>query len=1517
MKYIQVLIIILSICSIISGQGDDSTVKSITMDTIYQNPFTGPVTYQVNVEFVTNVQTEFYYRVFNVLNGALVRDGGLYNLYEKQATVTDSTSFFFNDTTGLLFSLPYEIRIEPAPGSTFTFINNTTPLLYSSDYFNQQLISPTLITTDYLPLKPTPSGTPAKTTFNQILTIDDANQYQYYYQDFNGTFLVPLLVHRASTFVRVLHTFQLAANVYTTYSYNVKDVAYCNYEVSENLLGPSPQLLNILSKEYIDIPGVTKSIIVLRTNNILGQVVLTNYGDMTVNGYELPTMIVQTGLSKTPIYASYMRLYKNAPIANNEVTINLEGNQGTIPIQFTKPISNPQPVIANLVAIESTLIPLTSAFTTLNSSYITNIAWDITDYQLADRIQLFSADGVAISSSYKIIANQSNWVFSIPLEQALSSYRARLYNKYNKYDQVSHSTTTITTASAATITLSSSAYEDYTISGINNSYQEIPQMTTKVYLKLPSCDLFPKKSLPSQFPFRFTGTLSSYSFKPLIPILQDTPKGAVLAVQTSNAMEVTRTIITGPEQDSVDLLAPLPQVKINFNIQLPNQSSIDQIQIQVQDDIGIDNERCQFQYGPYTFPLTSENRVSPTIEYSQQYVYAFQLNRYFCGAPAVFQCEDIRGNSAVWDLNSTPELATYLYPEIPAKDCQKIRPIHSIRLLSIDYRLDPNLNGVNYNVTFLLTLTSMPPPQSNSGYQVFLFLESQTNDNSSITPMFEMSLNGTFGGSPSGTYVFQSQSTPVSNGILVRRLFNYRILISDESDLLTLNPTEINYINNQLRPDMKFDTTIQLQDPQFKGFSNTITLSNTGNTAYFVFTPPLIDVKSIDISSATKISPYTKVTTVLVGNNTSSTQYVLPLTFYSRVWLSQICDINDNCVNYPMTFKSIEIAGPAVSSSSSDSGITQQLTITPDHIITTSKNRIFTADFEIQSQDWVVSSVHSPILYLVEVDSLNTLKYQLKRNGTQNPNHFYCENCEIPLNWGSRGLLGAYVYNVIPHPLDDFKGYDYPTVLAISQETTGPSIWDISVNILTSSIEIHGNLLSYLLLNSFQPILENDIDMVSLQFNYITATSGFMRIPSNLTISSSAVLHIGQTQLPLSIKTCMNPRCSGHGTCQDQICQCDNGWIGVDCSVNADYKCLNNCSGHGTCVAMMCNCVSGYMGPSCETETQQTSKTIGMQRSTEEYVPTTTFHSFQEATSSSSSSSTTSPTSNSGLTEQSKQTNFTIMLTLIEEYDYKNQLIKSFNLLNKWRLETSNSTTYVYTMPLVPGSLMTVIVYMTDSDPISVSFANQTILIPENSIKYYIKVENYTFSSAINHLTFQWESFSLSPNPCLTKTQKVTYGGLDKNDIHFIVIPANQLQLYGRFSNLIVVDNRTLLSSNLASELDDRVIIKINTPNFKNFIELDPDFSILIDLSAKSSSSSSSDIEYDDNCQPIEIDSESEKNYILPIAIVVPVVAVSIIITAMIVLYKKNLIFKLKVLAIKNTITRKETSKSTRLSSFK
>jgi len=64
-----------------------------------------------------------------------------------------------------------------------------------------------------------------------------------------------------------------------------------------------------------------------------------------------------------------------------------------------------------------------------------------------------------------------------------------------------------------------------------------------------------------------------------------------------------------------------------------------------------------------------------------------------------------------------------------------------------------------------------------------------------------------------------------------------------------------------------------------------------------------------------------------------------------------------------------------------------------------------------------------------------------------------------------------------------------------------------------------------------------------------------------------------------SFDSCPNG-CSKHGTCTDNVCKCEVGFGGADCSVETT-ACPGNCMGNGVCLNQTCYCFPGFGGAAC------------------------------------------------------------------------------------------------------------------------------------------------------------------------------------------------------------------------------------------------------------------------------------------------------------------------------------------------
>ena len=80
---------------------------------------------------------------------------------------------------------------------------------------------------------------------------------------------------------------------------------------------------------------------------------------------------------------------------------------------------------------------------------------------------------------------------------------------------------------------------------------------------------------------------------------------------------------------------------------------------------------------------------------------------------------------------------------------------------------------------------------------------------------------------------------------------------------------------------------------------------------------------------------------------------------------------------------------------------------------------------------------------------------------------------------------------------------------------------------------------------------------------YLDSSGGCSMVAKSVVVEGSELFH--------------NP-CSGRGVCVDGLCECDDGWGGVECS---SKLCPAGCSSHGFCMDGVCSCEAGWEGIDC------------------------------------------------------------------------------------------------------------------------------------------------------------------------------------------------------------------------------------------------------------------------------------------------------------------------------------------------
>ncbi|EGC32732.1 hypothetical protein DICPUDRAFT_155267 [Dictyostelium purpureum] len=358
---------------------------------------------------------------------------------------------------------------------------------------------------------------------------------------------------------------------------------------------------------------------------------------------------------------------------------------------------------------------------------------------------------------------------------------------------------------------------------------------------------------------------------------------------------------------------------------------------------------------------------------------------------------------------------------------------------------------------------------------------------------------------------------------------------------------------------------------------------------------------------------------------------------------------------------------------------------------------------------------------------------------------------------------------------------------------------------------------------------------------------------------------------------------AGSGTKSIKIIQNNQEWIGENMFhyTETTYRCPKDCSlngvANGECNSSsgQCKCFIGWGGYDCNsksttggsTSTSSGSSTPTPTKSPEIEIPE---------------SNTTINNGSSSISNQ--QTTYEISILSLIEYDVTDTIVITHNLTNKWiSIGDTDKNIHKFNQNISETCRITYIIEDIKESR-DYEFAGLQLTLEKDSIKITVNIDNYPFTSALNKLQLRLESLvgdngaNFENNQCNNKETSIDKDLLDNNQLlNYITISKNEKVLYGRFINRVLSDHRqsfitTSLISNTTttSANKESFIIGLNLPYFTESLSIDPDFSVLVSPSFK-------------KCK-----SNDRAKWVLPVAIVVPCVAVSAIIITSSILFKKN-----------------------------
>ncbi|KAF2071180.1 hypothetical protein CYY_007497 [Polysphondylium violaceum] len=280
---------------------------------------------------------------------------------------------------------------------------------------------------------------------------------------------------------------------------------------------------------------------------------------------------------------------------------------------------------------------------------------------------------------------------------------------------------------------------------------------------------------------------------------------------------------------------------------------------------------------------------------------------------------------------------------------------------------------------------------------------------------------------------------------------------------------------------------------------------------------------------------------------------------------------------------------------------------------------------------------------------------------------------------------------------------------------------------------------------------------------------------------------------------------------------------------NTPHSCVGNCGGpdQGTCTANGCVCKSPWVGLSCSSQVIIIDPVVN----------------------------TTTPSTNITVPTNDKNTAIyyaIISVVALNELDRDGvivnrhpfpQWLASNNTASKYSLYTNSS--YFYTASINNTNVSVAIDYFNQATPTNITFAGQVLEMSPYSLKYSINLTEYAFQSSFNTLqlvlTASIES-SDAGSPCAASE----FGETVADGAEYVKMQVNDHSLYGRFVKRGIIDGRIKSVSNQLLDTDYNTVhadsklqsfIAINIPFYKQSVQLDPDFSILLDNRPASDSS--------------------------------------------------------------------------------
>ncbi|KAM9968053.1 hypothetical protein ACTFIW_002485 [Dictyostelium discoideum] len=267
-------------------------------------------------------------------------------------------------------------------------------------------------------------------------------------------------------------------------------------------------------------------------------------------------------------------------------------------------------------------------------------------------------------------------------------------------------------------------------------------------------------------------------------------------------------------------------------------------------------------------------------------------------------------------------------------------------------------------------------------------------------------------------------------------------------------------------------------------------------------------------------------------------------------------------------------------------------------------------------------------------------------------------------------------------------------------------------------------------------------------------------------------------------------------------------------------------------------------------------------------------------------STTTTPPTNSSVdtssgntTLSNQYTTYEISIIELNEISFDGSLVISHPLYKNWSFMKNNTDLNSFKFNQTLKNNTCTIIYTVEeikSNEKSFTFGTASFTLEKGAIKLSVLIKDYQYQSTLNTLQLVFHSTSgndietdCNQQESLTDTTNVDNQQLSS----YIQITKNSKKLIGRFINQVIADSRsTFMSSTIIKNKNDdsSITLGLNLPHCNECL-IDPDFSVLVTD------------DFQDSC------GKSTRNkWVVPVAVVIPVVTIAAIIVIVSILYRKN-----------------------------